>query len=314
MTLRPAVSCATIRSAGILALACLLPAIASCRAASAPQHRTFATPEQAVQALTEAAKAGKVEELSAIFGPDAKELIDSSDPVVARRNRQVFVAAAAERWRLVDRGANGKTLVVGNEEWAFPIPLVNADGGWRFDTASGKEEIVARRIGRNELAVISVCRTYVAAQHLYALNPHDGKPAGLYAATFRSDPGRQNGLYWPAARQQRRSPLGDLLAEAADVRPTGDSRPAPFHGYFFRILTAQGPAAAGGARGYIVGGEMSGGHALVAWPSQYDATGVMTFLVGHDGVVREKDLGVDTDSIARAMSTFDPDASWGTIQ
>lgn len=302
-----------IRAARVLAVAALLPAIASCRGARAPESRAFATPEDAARALTDTVKAGKVEGLADLFGPDLKDLIDSSDPVDARRNRDVFLAAAAERTRLVDHGANGKQLIVGNEEWPFPIPLVKDDRGWRFDTAAGKEEIIARRIGRNELAVISVVRTYVAAQHLYALNPHDGKRAGLYAATFRSDPGKQNGLYWPTTRHQRRSPLGDLLAEAADVRQTGGG-PSPFHGYFFRILTAQGADAAGGAKSFIVGGDMSGGHALVAWPSQYDATGVMTFLVSQDGVVREKDLGAQTDTIARGMSTFNPDASWAAIQ
>ena len=265
-----------------------------------------------MRALIGAVERGQVPELLAIFGPDAQELIGSSDPATARRHRQVFRAAAAERWQLVDHSANERLLVIGNEDWPFPVPLVKSDQRWRFDTAAGKEEVVARRIGRNELSAIRACRIYVFAQRQYARERHDGKRAGLYATTFRSDPGKQNGLYWPAARGVKRSPLGDLLAEAAEGRQLRrpEDRPAPFHGYYFRILTAQGPAAAGGAKNYLVAGELSGGFALVAWPAEYDVTGVMTFSVNHDGIVRQKDLGATTGDVARAMSRYDPDASW----
>jgi Protein of unknown function (DUF2950) len=294
-----------------------LAAIPACTAApSSPQHRTFATPDDAVRALTDAARTGNTDELLTIFGPDGNDLIASSDPATGRRNREVFVVAVAERWRLVDQGPNGKALVIGNEEWPFPVPLVKDANGWRFDTAAGKEEVLARRIGRNELAVIQICRTYVTAQRLYAQQGHDGKRAGLYARTFRSDPGRQNGLYWPAARGQKRSPLGDLVAQAADEgRPLGsDRRPSPFHGYYFRILTAQGSAAPGGAKDYLAAREMSGGFALVAWPAQYDVTGIMTFVVNQDGLLHEKDLGPATDAAAKAMTLYNPDTSWGTVQ
>ena len=206
---------------------------------------------------------------------------------------------------------------MGNEDWPFPVPLVREAKGWRFDTAAGAEEIVTRRIGRNELSVINACETYVAAQHLYARDAHDGRPSGVYAASFRSDPGKHNGLYWPPARGARRSPLGDLLAEAADPRRQANpdrDRPAPFHGYYFRVLTAQGGSARGGAKNYIVNGEMTGGFALVAWPAQYDVTGVMTFIVGDDGVVRQKDLGTGTDGAARAISVYDPDGSWVPVR
>jgi hypothetical protein len=270
-----------------------------------------------VKALTEAVKAGNLDEMLAIFGPDGKELIDSSDPTTARKNRAVFAVAVAEGWRLTDNGTKGRTLVVGSEAWPFPVPLVQDANGWRFDTAAGKEEVLARRIGRNELAVIRICRTYVAAQRLYAKYGRDGKPPGRYARSFRSDPGKQNGLYWPPARGQKRSPLGDLVAQAAaEGRPLGSDpkQPSPFHGYYFRILTAQGAAAPGGAKDYLVNGEMSGGFALVAWPAQYDTTGVMTFIVNHDGTVREKDLGQGTDAEARTMTLYNPDASWTTAQ
>jgi hypothetical protein len=290
-----------------------LAAFVSCsRPASGPPHRTFAAPEEAVQALNKAVAGGKIEDVVAIFGPEGQALIDSSDPVVARRNRDVFTIAIAEGWKLVDEGPR-KTLVIGNEEWPFPVPLVREEpAGWRFDTAAGKEEILARRIGRNELAAIRLCRTVVEAQRRYAEQGHDGKPAGLYARTFRSDPGKQNGLYWPAPRGQQRSPLGELIAEAAAEPSRAADRPehTPLHGYYFRILTGQGASAPGGAKDYLVNGEMSGGFALVAWPAEYDVTGIMTFVVNQDGIVREADLGPGTDAAARSIAVYDPDASW----
>ena len=295
----------------------LMTLVSCTRTAPAPSYRSFATPEDAVRALVDAVKAGALEDVVAIFGPDGKELADSSDPATARRNRDVFMVAAAEAWQLVDEGNERKVLVVGNERWPFPVPLTKSASGWRFDTAAGKEEVLDRRIGRNELAVIRICRTYVAAQRLYAERGHDGQPSGLYARTFWSDPGRENGLFWPAGRGQKRSPLGDLVAHAAaEGRPLGNDgpQPSPFHGYYFKILTAQGPAAAGGAKDYVVDGRMSGGFALVAWPAQYDVTGVMTFVVNQDGIVREKDLGPDTDGAARSMTLYNPDGSWGSAQ
>jgi len=289
--------------------------LVSCSRA-APASRTFATPEDAVRALIEAARAGALQQVIAIFGPDGQALVDSSDPATARRNREVFTAAAAEAWHLVDQGDGRKALVIGNEAWPFPVPLIKTGGGWRFDTAAGKEEVLARRIGRNELAVIRICRTYVAAQQLYAARGHDGQPAGLFAATFQSNPGRENGLFWPSAGRKR-SPLGDLVATAAvEGRPIGNDsqKPSPFHGYYFKILTAQGPAAPGGARAFVADGRMSGGFALVAWPAQYDSTGVMTFVVNGDGIVHEKNLGAGSDAVAKAMTLYDPDASWTAIQ
>ena len=264
-----------------------------------------------MRALIQATSKDKVDEVVAIFGPEGKDLIDSSDPASARRARQVFSAAAAEGWHLTDREGGGRTLVIGNEAWPFPVPLVRESSGWRFDTAAGAEEVITRRIGRNELSVLDTCETYVLAQHMYARDPHDGRPSGVYASVFRSEKGKENGLYWAAARNGRRSPLGDRLAAAAYHPATdGSDQPAAFHGYYFRILTAQGASATGGARDYMVNGEMTGGFALVAWPAQYDVTGVMTFIVGSDGTVRQKDLGAGTDAAARAMTAYDPDASW----
>ena len=267
--------------------------------------------------MIDTVKAGNLESLLAIFGPEGKELIDSSEPAIARQNQQVFTVAVREKWHLEDAAPDRKTLVIGNEDWPFPVPLVKAGNGWRFDTAAGKEEVLARRIGRNELAAIDATRAYVTAQRRYAEAGHDGKPAGLHAAKFQSDPGKENGLYWPTTRGQKRSPLGDVVAQAAaEGRPvTGTAtQPSPFHGYYFKILTAQGSAAQGGAKSYVVKGEMSGGFALVAWPAQYDATGIMTFIVNQDGVVREKDLGPGTDAAARKMTAYNPDSSWRVTQ
>jgi DUF2950 family protein len=288
--------------------------VAACRSTPVeqPKSRTFNTPEEAATALQAAVKADNVDQLLALFGAEAKEVVDTSDPQVAKRNRQVFAVAMKEGWRLTDQDAHTKTLVVGNESWPFPIPIVNDGGKWRFDTAAGKEEVIARRIGRNELAVIQICRTYVSAQKLYAEHGHDGQPAKVYARAFRSDEGRQNGLYWASAKGQHRSPLGDLVAQAAEEGIALDKRtqPAPFHGYYFKILTAQGASAPGGAKDYVVDNRMTGGFALVAWPAQYDATGVMTFVVNQDGIIQQKDLGPDTDAQVKAMTTYNPDSSW----
>jgi hypothetical protein len=278
---------------------------------------TFATPEDAVRALTDAVRKGSLPDLLTILGPESDELAGSADPATARSNREVFSVAIGEGWKLEDEGANRKVLVIGNEQWPFPVPIVRSGKSWRFDTAAGKEEVLARRIGRNELAVIDICRVYVAAQKRYAQEGHDGKPAGLFAKTFRSDPGKQNGLYWPAARSEPRSPLGDLVAQAASEGRTAKGAsegPSPFHGYYFKILTAQGGAAPGGAKSYLVNGELSGGFALVAWPVQYDGSGIMTFIVNQDGVVRQKDLGEKTSAAAAAMTAYNPDASWSIVK
>ena len=301
--------------AGVLACSLLILVTAlqvTPRAQSVERPRTFATPDEAVKALLAAAQSANLDQLLAIFGADGSELASMSDPVTARANLQVFAVAAREQLRLEDDGPNRKVLVVGGEEWPFPVPIVKAADGWRFDTAAGKEEVLARRIGRNELAVIDTCRAYVSAQKRYASEGHDGKPAGAYAMVFASDPGRHNGLYWPAVRGQKLSPLGEMVAQAAEehrANNNGGNRSA-FQGYYFRILTSQGPAAPNGAKNYIVNGVMSGGFALVAWPAEYGVSGVMTFIVGPDGVVFEKDLGKDTNAVAEKMSAFNPDKSW----
>jgi hypothetical protein len=302
-----------LRGLRLFAIALTLPCAA---AAAQDSPRTFQAPDDAARELIRVVKAGNLEELIAIFGREGRELAAGSDPATARKNREVFTAAAAEGWRLADLGHNRKTLIVGNEGWPFPVPLVKDGTVWHFDIAAGLEEVIARRIGRNELAVVETCRTYVAAQRRYAQQGHDGKPASLYAKSFHSEAGSENGLYWPVAQGRTRSPLGDLVAQAAeDEHPldTKAANPSTFHGYYFKILTEQGPAAPGGAKSYVVNGDMSAGFALVAWPAQYDVTGVMTFIANHDGIVYQKDLGPDTESVARSMTRYNPDHSWRRV-
>ena len=293
----------------------MLGAVLLAAACSKPQEsrpsNVFATPDDAVKALNAAVAKGDLGAVQAIFGPDGKDLVDSSDPATARQNQQVYTAAVAQGWHLTDV-PEGKELVIGDEGWPFPVPLVKDGNGWRFDTAAGKEEVLDRRVGRNELKAIQVCRTYVAAQHKYASQRHDGKSAKRYAMRFRSAPGTEDGLFWPSKPGKPRSPIGDLMPDAIQERE-GVAPQTPFHGYYFKILTAQGPAAPGGARDYVVKGDLVGGFALVAWPATYDVTGVTTFVVNQDGVVHQKDLGPETGKLATAITQYDPDSSWSAV-
>jgi hypothetical protein len=206
---------------------------------------------------------------------------------------------------------------VGSDEWPFPIPIVKAGNGWRFDTGAGKQEILARRVGGNELKAIQVCLAYVDAQKEYAMKKaRQGEGLLEYAQKFVSTPGKQDGLYWEAGEGQEQSPIGPLFSAARDQgysgKPLGEE-PEPYHGYFYRILTAQGKNAPGGAQDYVVGGKMIGGFALIAYPAHYGASGVMTFIVNHDGVVYQKKLGKDTKKAAQAMKAFNPDKTWTRV-
>jgi DUF2950 family protein len=298
-----------------LAIGLLTAAPLVCAEKAGP--RAFATPDEAVRALVDTVKAGDLDALLAFFGPQGRELVDTSDPATGRRNREVFLAAMGEGWKLVEKGSGRKELVVGNESWPFPMPVVKTAAGWSFDAAAGREEILNRRIGNNELAVIRVLREYVDAQRAYAATGHDGKRAGLYARRFGSSSGKQDGLYWPARRGETRSPLGVLVAKASEEgyhRATDEQGPTPFHGYYFRILEGQGKSAKGGAAEYVVNDEMSGGFGLVAWPVYYDASGVMTFVVNQDGVAYEKDLGPETATRVKSITRYDPDPTWHAVK
>jgi hypothetical protein len=277
-----------------------------------PSTATYATPDDASDALLAAAKAGDQNALLTIFGPDSKEMIASGDPVQDKNTASAFVAGYGEmhRWRTLVDGS--QMLLVGADNFPFPIPLKkNADGKWFFDTAAGKDEVLNRRVGRNELATIDACLAAAAAEAEYYSMPHDGEKAKLYAAKFLSDPGKQNGLYWKTEEGQPPSPMGPLFvsatAEGYTANPQGHT---PFHGYFFHPLKGQTDKAPGGAKEYMVNGKVSGGFALVAYPAEYGNSGVMTFIINQDGVLLQKDLGKSTTETATAMSLFDPDPSW----
>jgi hypothetical protein len=300
-----------MRLLSVIAILGLGVAMSSCSKRPAEQQ-TFTTPEAAVEAMFHALSKGDTTALHALLGPDAPEVMNRADPVQAARDRQVVAAAMVERWWIEGEGPT-RTVVVGNEDYPLPIPLVQGKGRWRFDTAAGKEEMLYRRIGRNELAVMDVAGAFVEAQHEYAARSHDGVSKGAFAQRVLSEPGRHDGLYWPATpADSAPSPMGELAAKAAAEGYRRQEGPTPFHGYFFKVLTSQGPSAPGGERSWIVGNRMTGGFALLAWPADYGKSGVMTFLIGPDGELRQQDLGTDTGARAEAINAFDPDSSWST--
>ena len=296
-------------------LALFIPLLA-CNKSSKPSFRVFASPEEAGTALLEAANSGDQNAALAIFGPESKDIIFSGDAVQDKAAIDRFKVAygVMHRWRKMPNRT--QVLLVGADNFPFPIPLKKSDGGqWFFDTAAGKEEILTRRIGRNELAVIEVCGAVADAQAEYFSEPHDGGSKGQFALKFISETGKQNGLYWESPEGQSKSPLGPLAAlattEGYSAKPDAHT---PFHGYFFHMLTRQGSHAPGGAKDYVVNGKMVGGFAFVAYPAEYGNSGIMTFIINQDGVLLQKDLGTTTTETATAMSEFDPDAAWSPVQ
>ncbi len=302
----------------LLVLALVVP-LAACKKNENPEKPSisvFATPDDASSALLAAAKSGDQNALLAIFGSDSKEVIYSGDSVQDKNAADAFVAGygVMHRWRNMPDGA--QILLVGADNFPFPIPLKkNGDGKWFFDTAAGKNEVLNRRIGRNELAIIEVCDAVTEAQAEYYAQPHDGEKANQFAAKFISDTGKQNGLYWKSAEGQPPSPLGPIAAfataEGYSAKPEGHT---PFHGYYFRMLKGQSDKTPSGAKDFVVNGKMTGGFAFVAYPAEYGNSGIMTFMVNQDGVLLEKDLGKTTTETATAMSVFDPDSSWTVVE
>lgn len=279
-----------------------------------PVQRSFASPEQAGAAVLAAAQAEDQAALFAIFGPDAREVISSGDAVKDQENMRDFVAAYTQmhRWRTIKAG--GEMLYIGADNYLFPIPLdKNPAGAWQFDTDAGKDEILARRIGKNELAAIAACTALANAEAQYFSQTHDGDPVKQYAQRIVSDDGKQDGLYWPVSTGQAPSPLEDVhnFAKAAGYTNAG-SKPQPFNGYYFRILTKQGDKAEGGAKDYILNGKMTGGFAFLAYPMEYRNSGIMTFIVGPNGVVYQKDLGENTAAAAAAITEFNPGDGWAS--
>jgi hypothetical protein len=301
----------------LLLLALVIP-LAACKKSELdkPSISVFASPDDAGNALQAAAKSDDQNALLAIFGPDSKALIVSGDPVQDKTVTTAFVAGYGmmHRWRKMPDGS--QILLVGPDNFPFPIPLKKNDGGqWFFDTAAGKDEVLSRRVGRNELAIIDVCKAVADAEGEYFSQAHDGEHPKQFAAKFISDPGKQNGLYWKSPEGQPLSPLGPLAAFATSEGYTSkpDAHTA-FHGYYFHMLKGQTDKAPDGARDYAVNGKMTGGFAFVAYPAEYGNSGVMTFIMNQDGVLLQKDLGKTTAEAASAMSEFDPDPSWTVVE
>jgi hypothetical protein len=293
----------------------LSPEIHAADPQPAVAQRSFASPEEAIKALQAATAAKDKAALDEIFGPEIHELL-TGDEVQDANNAQKFAAAMALSCKPVTEGEDKITLEIGTNDWPMPIPLVKADGQWHFDTAAGKEEIINRHIGKDELHAIGVCQAYVAAQQQYAkLNTDaDGKPK--YALKFKSTPGRKDGLYWAAADGEPASPFGPLVAEAHAEGYVGNTSkgPHPFHGYYFHILMRQGPAASGGKMNYMDHGNLTKGFALVAYPEHWDQSGIMTFIVNQDGKVYQRNLGEKTSRMAAAIKEYNPDSDWTPVQ
>ena len=289
--------------------------LASPVSAAVVTQPAFASPEQAAAQLVEAARADRVQEVRTILGPGSAPLLRSGDAVADAQARKRFLDAYDEDHSIDREQDNRATLVVGKDDWPFPIPIVQRSGQWRFDSSAGAEEVLSRRIGDNELSAIEAARAYVEAQREYAELDRDHDGYIEYAQKLLSSPGRRDGLYWPAKDGLVESPLGPLMADArAEGYSTESAKERrPYHGYYYRILKGQGAAAPGGAYDYVANGHMIGGFALIAFPARYGISGVMSFIVNQDGIVYQKDLGPNTASLAEKMQRFDPDVSWKAL-
>lgn len=281
----------------------------------ASAQKMFSSPEEAVKAAIAAARSNNDKELLAIFGAQAKEILFSGDPVADKQRRAEFVAAYDQANRLSTEGED-RILIAGKQDWPFPIPIVKKGQSWMFDTEQGKQEVLNRRIGSNELFTIQTMLAIVDAEREYAMKDRDRNGLLEYAQKFLSDPGKKNGLYWEAKAGEPESPLGPIMVQA---RSQGygakiTTAPGPYHGYNYRILTAQGKDAPGGAYSYFVKGKMIGGFAVVAYPAEYGNSGIMTFIVNYDGKVFQKNLGPNTAAAAKSMKEYNPDKTWTEVK
>ena len=299
------------RVAAIALMAAMVFSAALCFAQPS-NEKTFASAGDAVLALYNAAKTSDSQAADAIFGSSAGDILHTGDKVADENMRTAFVTRYDQMHRVVLEPDGSVTLYVGADNWPFPISIVKSgNGSWYFDTESGKKEILYRRIGRNENDAIDILQSLVDAQHDYMAETHDGDKTKHYAAKFISTDGKRDGLYWKTSDNDPPSPIGPLLVSAAgEGYNMQQGKPSPYHGYYYRILTKQGAAAKGGARDYMVNGQLTKGFAFVAYPAEYRNSGVVTFIVNQDGVVYEKDLGTDTAKIAGSMSEYNPDSSW----
>jgi hypothetical protein len=278
-------------------------------------QRSFPSAEEAVNAFVASLRNHQEADLRAILGPDAEHIISSGDRYADQELQQLFVTLYDQK-HAIQISAGHAELGIGQDDWPLPIPIVESNGRWTFDTKAGEQTIINRRIGRNELKAIRTLLACVEAQRDYFDRVRQATDIGVYATELLSSPGHQDGLYWPAAEGAAESPLGPLVDEAQEAGYPGElvgGNQIPYEGYYFRILTAQGPNGVGGAKSYVQSGRMTGGFALVAWPAQFESSGIMTFIVGPDGEVYQKDLGPDTARIAARMTTFDPDLTWAHI-
>jgi len=304
MTMHHSLLFARLLPAGI-ALAGLL----CCTVPEARAQQAFPSPDEAASALAAAVKSGTRRDMLRVLGSDGEDIISSGDEVADKESRERFTAAWDAKHSIKTDGDKKATVILGNDDFPFPIPLAKNKKGWEFDTAAGRLEILYRRIGRNELDAIQTSLAYVDAQNEYAEKDR-GQGAGVYAQRIVSTTGKKDGLYWPGDE----SPLGELAAQASGEGYKVGEGPIPYHGYYFRILTQQGPNAPGGELNYVVKGKMIGGFALLAWPAEYGNSGVMTFLVNHNGVVYQKDLGDSTAALVKRIMRFDPDQTWKKVE
>jgi len=284
---------------------------------AAQEQRVFGSPVEAATALFAAVKSDDTAALGWILGPDSQQLLASGDPVADKNAMAQFSREWDQMHRLAYDDQGRVIIYLGSDNWPAPIPIVKKDDGWIFDTAAGKGELIYRRIGRNEIYTIAVLENLVSAQQEYQSEDHEG--VRQYARYMVSDPGKQNGLYWETAEGSPPSPIGPLIADATrqgyKVQKREESATvAPFHGYFYKLLTSQGKNAPGGAKNYLVDGKMTGGFAFLAWPAEYRSSGVMSFMVNQDLVIVQKDLGPDTAAIAKDMSVFNPDSTWEQVE
>jgi hypothetical protein len=300
----------------VVSLVVIICVLAGAPTNAATKQKGFASPEEAVNAFVTALKGRDAKEMEAIFGPGVKELIFSGDPAADKRRIEDFVNKFDRKSSLVPEGKK-MILTVGESDWPFSIPLAKKGSQWYFDTTAGRKEALNRRIGENELSTIQTLLAIVDAQREYAMKDRSGNGSLEYASKFRSDPGKKNGLYWETKDGDDESPLGAFVADARaeGYAKTGmPVKPMPYHGYYFRMLTKQGKHAPGGAFDYVVKGKQIGGFAVVAYPAKYGNSGVMTFLVNHEGVVYQKNLGKETPKSAKEMKAFDPDSSWKKVE
>ncbi len=282
-------------------------------ASSAGAQQDYKAPQDAVDALVATVRSGDQKAALVVLGRDGEDIISSGDKVADAAARQRFITSYDAKHQIVLKGDRKAILVIGDNDYPFPIPLMRTKGMWSFDTDAGRREILYRRIGHNELDAIQTCLAYVDAQNEYAEKDRTGGGAGIYARRFISEAGKNDGLYWPTAPGEEQSPLGELFATASRQGYRAGSGRAPYRGYYYKILTKQGPAATGGAADYVVRGKMIGGFALVAYPAEYRNSGVMTFIVNHTGTVFQKDLGPETVARAETMTSFDPGPGWTKV-